>query len=467
MQRMSKKNLKLGLPMLAAAAASAYIGLPAAHANFTLGLGDGLGNYITTFASQATINGVLYDDYIVQTTNDGTNSTGTDILGFDATLDTNPQPENFTSTAGALYIDLADQAKNTKSPLPDANVLGNTATVTPNVVFGNPAAGTFIGLPDPINTDPNTGNYIHTDFSGEGGKIVAINASTATQSGQGHAVPPAAVIVATDPKTTAPTAAAIPIDSQFTNHVIHSLEVAVSYNILDPNNGGGGDDTSSFPAPIANVVIPDGTGFTLSGVLENDIAPGQPGSANQNFSFSVGTVTPPPNFSHVTLTASGSPANTPTGGPITMSGGNGSYVEQDVLLTSAAKGSLVVNGFTKSGGVSDTELYALDVLVNGTAATPGQLNAIIGELTTAGLASGESIGTTSTSSTFGSQYNLFFTFVNPAADPAFNYDFSQSSVTGVTIPEIGVVPEPTGVGVLALGAVGLMARRRRLSKANA
>jgi hypothetical protein len=42
-----------------------------------------------------------------------------------------------------------------------------------------------------------------------------------------------------------------------------------------------------------------------------------------------------------------------------------------------------------------------------------------------------------------------------------NYDFCQYDPGGsISITNIGVVPEPTSVGVLFLGGIALMARRR-------
>ena len=66
----------------------------------------------------------------------------------------------------------------------------------------------------------------------------------------------------------------------------------------------------------------------------------------------------------------------------------------------------------------------------------------------------------------GGVYNLFLKFAagGPGASDHLGLDVStanDSNLVGYTFNAIAVVPEPMSLGLLAIGGVGLMARRTR------
>jgi hypothetical protein len=55
-------------------------------------------------------------------------------------------------------------------------------------------------------------------------------------------------------------------------------------------------------------------------------------------------------------------------------------------------------------------------------------------------------------------FNALFRFPNHSGAKVFNWDLAGS---GVTVDQLAAVPEPATIGLLGLGALGLLARRRR------
>jgi hypothetical protein len=173
--------------------------------------------------------------------------------------------------------------------------------------------------------------------------------------------------------------------------------------------------------------------------------------------------------------------NTPAAAPITLTGSNGGYQPVEIAVASGAQttGELTVTNFNPA---SDQEIYVLEANSNGTPLTSAQLTQIItdlqGALALGGPADG-SVGLYSSlpasiQALFHGTYNLELTFPTGnspvlATNPdVLAYDFSgYTTIPNVTFSAIGVVPEPTGVGVLVLGGIGLMARRRRMARASA
>jgi hypothetical protein len=158
-----------------------------------------------------------YIDYVVSALNTGVNGTGTGLIAMDISV-TTPG----TGSAGAMRVDMADDIDGDGSP--DANVVG-----TPDQTFGQPTPtfgsnlGTFLGLP-----------------SSASGKIVSGSFPL--------------VLSPEDYETTIGT-----LDPAFSH--LHSLQVISLGGVLD----------NSSPVPFANIVVPTGTTFDLSGYLGGDL----------------------------------------------------------------------------------------------------------------------------------------------------------------------------------------------------
>jgi hypothetical protein len=165
-------------------------------------------------------------------------------------------------------------------------------------------------------------------------------------------------------------------------------------------------------------------------------------------------------------------------GDLQVTGGNGKYFPGEIQVTPAATSYLTITGFSPEG---DEEIYAFDVLVNGTEATPSQISTLINAINGTDGHAPISPAVAAVSGTWLSQlgvnpfppgssspWNLYVDMGN-AVDLAtgtatyLGWDVSSQdpNLVGYTIEQVGVVPEPMSLGLLALGGVGLMARRNR------
>jgi hypothetical protein len=170
-----------------------------------------------------------------------------------------------------------------------------------------------------------------------------------------------------------------------------------------------------------------------------------------------------------------SPSTAPT---LTVHGGSGGYTVAQVTAINAGAGDVSGNvPVTTWNPTTDAEIYGVDVKVNGQQASGAQLasllNAINGGDGTPASA-GVTAGTTDPShgqvlaalDTGTTTYNLFLDFPGggPSATDDLGLDLgaaNDANLVGYTFTAISVVPEPMSLGLLALGGVGLMARRNR------
>jgi hypothetical protein len=434
MRSSTKKNMKLGLPVLAAAGMASLVS-GAAYGSFLV-------SFTTSGSPAATIGG--NDIWVLQQVNQGTTgaaNTGTDMAALDVIINT---PGSFSSTSGALKINLQDDIDG--DGFNDANVVGgldqNTNT-TPT--FGS-ALGTFITY----NTlgsgaTKSSGDVQPVSVSGLG-KVYVNDQTVSYHTALVNNVPvPIQGNIATYETDEDGSGNLNPLDPAFVNGTVHSLEVIYSTSIAN--------DTTAHK--IANIVVPHGTPITAIVAIAGSLSQ----SPTEIYTLTTASAPPPP-----TLTASltTTPAFT-VAATLTVTGSQAAgYTPASASIPSAqaSQGTVVVNGFQ----TGDEEIYALDVFANGVQATGAALQAIISELN--GVAS--PAGTTVTAITdpriaaLFPNANVQVTGIDPAD---FNYSFSGDTTNNPTLISVGVVPEPTGVGMLVLGGMGLLARRRRATQA--
>ena len=164
-------------------------------------------------------------------------------------------------------------------------------------------------------------------------------------------------------------------------------------------------------------------------------------------------------------------AFSPVGNALTVtSTGTGHYTPASVTNIQNGSGTgVTLDSVEATGFVSgDEEVYAVDVLVNGTQATSGQLATLIAAIGGTGVPASSAVTATTQSpvpNPFGSQYNLF---LDPH-DIGGGTDWlgldlqgsNDAALAGYSFSAVAVVPEPMTLGLLALGGVGLMTRRHR------
>jgi len=158
-----------------------------------------------------------------------------------------------------------------------------------------------------------------------------------------------------------------------------------------------------------------------------------------------------------TLNPTASNANQAVGGSIAVTGSNGSYSsEVDQLLDpSVNKGSAPIQTIGDEAG----SVYVMAKLVGSAA----DIATLLGNLTTDVDQSDSQFALLHSGydSQFGNGgFNALFKFANPTGAKVFNWDFSALT-PNVTIDQLAAVPEPGTISLLGLGALGLLARRRR------
>jgi hypothetical protein len=268
------------------------------------------------------------------------------------------------------------------------------------------------------------------------------------------------------------------------------------------NNQGGiqpGTDASALGAPnglVAEILVTKNAGFTFAGSYGDY---GQ-GANAQSVAFSVaaagGTTAPPPtthnivNLTSATQTGgnygvqltSGTGANQATFAPnapvagtinVTKVGAN-SYVPGFANgVSGATAGTGAIMDFTAISGFAagDQEIYALKLLVGGTAPTTTQMNSIVadigGQSATDGVSTVASLigGPTGLAGQIAGLfpgYDLMLTVTSGTTTPFLGFDFSQeTNVAGVVVTNIAAVPEPASAAVLLIGSASLLLGRRK------
>jgi len=442
--RSTKKNkMKHVMPALAAAGLASMVS-GAAYGSFLVSFTNG--------TSPAFMSGG-FDVYILQEVNQNTagpQTTGTSMGPVDITVST---PGSTSANAfliqTAVDIDadglLADYNVTGQPDQQNAS-LGTTNQAVPS--FGS-AIGTFIGYNTSstvlktatVGLAPTANGILQSVYVNDqtyANHTALVTSGGVTSSTSISGTP--AVYETNEDGSGNPNI----IDPAFISGTVHSLEVQYNTNI----------NSDTVAHKIANLVVPHGT--PISAIVQ--IGSLLSGTVSEVYTVSAGNivvVTTPT----ISLTATPTHASN-TFGPVNLVGGEpAGFAPQtiQVPVADAVTGSLVVNGFT----TGNTEIYALEAQVGGVDATGTALATIITEL------SGGAMGVTVTAVT-DPRIKAMFPLANVEAtglDPsALNYDLTGDP-NGATLASIGVVPEPTGVGVLVLGGLGLLGRRRRSVKA--
>lgn len=157
-------------------------------------------------------------------------------------------------------------------------------------------------------------------------------------------------------------------------------------------------------------------------------------------------------------------------GSLVVTGHNGSYSTASLSVpATTTTGSVDASTFNPS---TDEEIYALDVLVNGTQASTTQLALLVTEINAgdapAGVPASSGVVATVVAPSPDSfaalgTYNLYLD-PHGFSNSLLGLDLStgnDSNLVGYTFSAVAVVPEPMTLGLLALGGVGLMSRRHR------
>ncbi|HEV8377832.1 MAG TPA: PEP-CTERM sorting domain-containing protein, partial [Tepidisphaeraceae bacterium] len=163
------------------------------------------------------------------------------------------------------------------------------------------------------------------------------------------------------------------------------------------------------------------------------------------------------NFVGLANTAdAGTPTNVAVGQQITVTGNNNMYISEVDQLT--ADNITAGNAPIVSIGDEPGNVYVMAKLNGAAADVQAFLDALSADV---GPADSEFAKLHSLyDSQFGAGgFNALFKFPNFAGAKVFSIE--TTGTTGVSVDQLAAVPEPAAMGLMAFGALGLLARRRR------
>jgi len=423
MRTVTKRKLAVAVPALMAAGFSAWMGASSAKGDFVVTMAPaGTGTYADPYNPEGTFvsGGVTYVDYVVSAYNNGLNSTGTSILVQDSVVTTLG-----SGTSGAIFVDIY---KKTSATSRSANITDTEDALKENG-YGSAVDGTFAGLGN-VTYDETTATNVEGILPGDTLFESFDNGVANKRSGSS-------------------------MDANYISGTVHTLEIVSDYTQSDQPQPA---NTPQTAIPFLNVVIPVGTTATISGSLTGDSGPNVP--------FAPIYINPMSTNPYVSLTNT-QPVGSTAIGPVLVSGGNSNYVPVVVPVSGAAQvfGSLGVSGWNPA---NDEEVYGL-AITNTTAESLAQIAADLSapnstnpsNLVVETVASLPTGALKSLLQTDGDQLVAIFpTGASPNGSTNW-FTYNLSSYNGsVEVTSITVVPEPTGIGALVLGGIGLLSRRK-------
>jgi len=446
MRYASKRKSKYVLPALAAAGLGALLGVPAAHGDFVVTLTTIVGpvDYAGDVAGSGP-QGAGLTEYVLSALNNGTNGTGTNLLAADVTINTNAPmvidttsdddadhkvDANISGAAGFATAGTKVGKSTIFFPTVQPTFGQYNAVIDPNNGFDSTFVGVAVPDANPANMDNNA--YANSSWgitSVQLGANIGTSNNNVYLSSQGQGG----------------------VDPAFLNGSVTSMRVVGAFASASFK----GPAANQSAVPFANVVIPSSAKGSVTFSLAGDL-----GGPSTPFTIQLGAVVTPNPAMQLAGTAL---AGTTPIGSITIQGGHGSYVAQTVAVTGAATtaGALTVAGFTPG----DEQIYGLATTsTESLASLISQLNAAVGSADAGATAVAVSSLSSSLQGVLAGD-NIAVLIPNGVGGPnnVFSYVLGGTTAGDAAVHSITVVPEPTGIGALVLGGIGLLSRRKRRS----